>query len=78
MYTRVISQCTGSDALDVRFDYFISGVQYNSVYVNMSRSTKITLNTPSKLWQVTATIYNGVDDLTTAIPVSDRPVFTGA
>ncbi|CAM6001116.1 unnamed protein product [Sphagnum balticum] len=60
---------TGLDTLDVRFDYFIPGVQYNSVYTNMSRSTYITLNTPSKLWQVSATIYNGVDDLTTTIPV---------
>ena len=69
-HTHVISQYAGSDELDVRFDYFIPGVQYNSVYVNMSRSTKITLNTPSTLWQVTATIYNGVDDLTTSVPVS--------
>ncbi len=65
----------GSDTLDVRFDYFIPGVQYNSVYANMSRSTHITLNTPSKLWQVSATIYNGVDDLTTAIPVRAQRVY---
>ena len=30
---------TGLDTLDVRFDYFIPSVQYNSVYTNMSRST---------------------------------------